>query len=412
MALTEAGHEVYLGQMENTLSSKWKLPVDCYKEIFYLTSVVGLSYIAPYFDLIHVHEADWWTGIALAITKGSQTKVVHGCNKITVGSQTSNLNGLANSIVANTLSPLAVYASEVQQIIAETQVGEHQSNYIIVRNYPLRIHIPENKDLLPKVSKEDDSISLVYVGSLSEDRLSSRYLIDEFKDLLRVGYNVYCYSENLSPKYDQISRGYRNFYFMGHCKYANLIRELSQYNIGLIPFQKNAMNVSVVDGELSSQLFEYVSAGVPVACRAGLASHAKFITDYNLGFLYSTPEEFIPKAHIDNRKKYVFNRFKWTMEDEVKETLVPNYLAISPNYEYTKIGLKEMLTFKEYAIELEVFEGQGLEVGLYGRGHDMDLFFESYMAQERMIANETEKEEVESEVGGEGIAKRGDEENC
>jgi len=398
MVLNEIGHEVYLGQMTNALESHWTLPTDCYKEKFTLSSVVGLSMIAPYFDIIHVHnEPDWWTSFALAVTKDTKIPVIHDCHDWVPGRQHVEIESLATSIVANTLSDLAIYVSEVQQEIVATSVGEFQSKHIIIHNYPLRSCIPEEP--MPKLRKEGGKINLVYAGGMSDHPQSHRYFLQEFTALLKAGYEIYAYAPSVPDGYHNLDRSFRNFHVKGHCAYPNLMKEISQYDIGLLPFQKNMHNADHLDSGLPNKLFEYISAGLPVACKAGLQNQEEFIAKNQVGFMYHSVDDFRFAAMAALGIKP--DRFKWVFDDEVTEILLPHYMTLSANNTYAKIDLTEPMKFKDYAVECEIFEGYDLEVGLYGCGHEKDLAFESYMASERKIVNEEAQDENAEEVGTE-----------
>lgn len=398
MILSQQGHQVYLGQMVDSLKRHYTLPTDCYTEIFNLTSVVGLSMIVPYFNILHIHnEPDWWPSFALSVTKGTGIPVIYDCHDWIPGRQNVEIEYLANSFVANTLSDLTIYVSEIQREIVKRHVGENIAENILIHNYPLKSCIP--KETLPKIRKGSDPITLVYAGGVSDKQGSHRYFVEEFKNFLRAGFELYCYAPQVpAPSvYAALDRGYRNFHWMGHCKYTEMIKEISQYDIGLLPFQKLAHNAEHLDSGLPNKLFEYISAGLPVACKAGLENQEKFIVKNQVGIMYSDIDDF--KTKIFKAVGLPVERFKWIMDDEVIEILIPYYKRLGKHRDYIKAEPKQLMTYKDYAMDCEIFEGHGMEIGLYGKGHEKDLAFESYMAEERKLVNEEFKEEEVVEIG-------------
>jgi len=375
--LNDLGHEVYLGMLYNTLEQYYTLPLDCYKEVFYATSVAGISFTLPYFDIVHCHnESDMLTMMAIAYAKGTGVKVIHDCHDWVAGRQQISQEYLVNSIGANILSDLVIYVSEVQRDYIRSKVGESQSENIVIYNAPLEKYIP--KEL--KKKKEGDKLKIVYAGGVSEDPNSHRFFIPEFRELLRAGHEVYVYAPAISDEYKKLE-GFSNYKNMGHCNYENLITELSQYDIGILPFSKNQINQVHLDMGLPNKLFEYISAGLPVACKKGFEQQEKFINENQVGFLYDGMEEFNKK--VKNKDNYKLDRYKWTFDKEVKEKLLPYYDKLSAKNKYKKVEPKGKLELKEVKVSLEIYEdAKKRQIGFFGRGHDKDLIFESYMLEQ------------------------------
>ena len=382
-ALKIMGWDVYLGQMSNQFEGYYTIPTDAYKEIFYLTSVAGLLNIADYFDIIHCHnEPDWWTAFALCVTNKKKVPVVYDCHDFVPGRQRVLPEYLATSFVANCLSDLAVYVSDNQMTHVNNMMGELQTDSIVIENYPSANCIP--KEL--KEKKKSDKIKLVYAGGISGERGNHRFFIDEFRSMMQCGFEVYCYAPNYNKLYDKLNC-FDDWHFMGHCAYDKLIKELSQYDIGLLPFTKTPENEEHLNMGLSNKLFEYLCAGLPVACKAGLEQYDKFITENKCGIMYNNVGHLREEVEL-NLPDIDIDVFQWTMEKQVKDILIPKYEALMVGNKYEKIEVENILTYKDMVVELEAYTGDGFETGFFGRGRDKDLYFESWFAEELVKAKE------------------------
>jgi glycosyltransferase involved in cell wall biosynthesis len=381
--LKRMGHEVYLAQMVDALRAHWTLPVNCYREIFMLSSNVALNRIIPYFDIVHCHnEPDWWTCMALSAAKDTGVPVIHDCHDWIPGRQQVSIDGMACAVVANSLSQGVVYVSEIQKTIVADRLGDKMAPAAIVHNYPVADFIPGDSQLKPKVGGKYRN--LVYSGTLSKEKTSHRFFLEEFKALVHAGYAIYVYAPSIPKEYQDMARAFPGRMILkGHVPYTNLIEELSQYDIGLLPFQKTPENIQHLDSGLPNKLFEYLAAGLPVACKAGLIQQERFIQENWCGFMYSSPFDFgkNEKAFMDT--KPAIDRFKFTFEHDVQACLLPMYYEFKAKREPRKfIGNAEaILKFKRSNIEIEFYEdGKGYSTGLYGMGHDCDLRLENYLA--------------------------------
>jgi len=375
------GHEVYLGYIHNTLENFYTLSLDCYKETFSITSIAGLANILPYFDVIHVHnEPDSITAIIKSFLKNKNVKLIHDCHDWVAGRQEVSFEYLATSICANTMADLVIYVSEYQRDFVKTKVGDYQAENILIKNYPLKEFIPE------KISYEKhDKLRFVYAGGMSGDKNSHRYFIEEFKNILKLGHEIYVYAPVTDKIYYDFARGYGSFHCMGHCSYDRLIGELSKYDAGIIAFNRNSSNYTHLDMGLPNKLFEYISAGLPIIYKGGLKQMDEFIAKENVGIIYDDMDDLKNKLSLLNgiRENTARIRFKWLFDNEIIDKLIPYYNKFSMNNVYKKIEPIVKLKQKEMMLSLEVFESEnGKEIGLFGKGHDKDLIFESFMIGE------------------------------
>jgi len=400
--LHDAGHEVYLGQMVNAIDSHWGLPLECYKEVFFLSSFVGLNGIINYFDIVHCHnEPDWWTVFAIAAARGTgpnRVKVVHDCHDWIPGRSEVGIDVLASAIAANTLADICVYVSDVQRDLVARNTGSLQSPALVIPNYPLASAIPDDNQLLPKLSARDGKKHLVYSGTIMDRPGSHRCFVDEFSDIMKAGFNVHIYAPRVPDGYVKLQRGFReSMHIHGNQPYPHLIHELTQYDAGLVPFRKGGPADQHLDTGLPNKAFEYLAAGIPIACRSGLKQMNEFMLSQAspVGFQYSTVDDIkrgmaATYAGID-RHAFVF-------DDVVKKVLLPVYEQQGRHLQYTMVKSGQLMTPTKEMIDMQCFEGHGFECALYGRNHAKDLVFESYLAEERAMAAESAVAESKGNV--------------
>ncbi len=382
--LNDLGHEVYLAYNTNAIENYYNLPMNCFKEAFALNSYPTLFYISEYFDLIHcANESDLWTGFALVATHNKKTPVIHDCHDLLSSRNQLVPEQVLEEQMANVMTDHVIYCSERQRDMIHEFTGKQIANNTIIYNMPLEKYIP--KITLPKIPKiikrQKNKLNIVYAGGLSEQEMHHRNLYEHFLEILKQNHNLYVYAPIIPKKYEGL-RGMTGWHPVGHVPYTEMIRELTRYDVGLIPFRAHMTNKAHLDMGMSNKLFEYLAAGLPILCRKGLYEHEKFVKENNVGIIYDSVQDM----HIDPAL-YNIDRFKYTMDKEVKEKLIPIYEQLAAQNEYKKITVKNPLKKLDFRTSLEIYAEKEDEekdiVPLYGMNHDgqKSVEFESWLKE-------------------------------
>jgi len=425
--LQKNGWEVYLGQMQSTLTEYFKLDYSPFKEVFEMSSRGGFHHIKEYFDIVHSHnEPDTLSAMAALSMKNSSTGLVHDCHDFVSAKAGVRLHEHDRivELMANTFVDLAVYCSEHQYQHVQGLIRENMPKSVILFNAPLEEYIPKT---LPDKKVNKNKPKIVYAGTIREVKESHRYFIDEFMKILKMGYELYVYAPHVPKEYDKMFRGFRNAHNMGHCNYPDLIKELSQYDFGIMPFQITRENYPHLRHGLPNKLFEYFSAGLPVISKAGMDASNVIIEGEKLGYVYNDIDEI--RTEIPKLWDIEVPRFKWTADKEVENKLLPAYEDIRAYRKYNQADPKREVNIREVKGNVCVIDGwkdgekftykdeSGEEKEnishVYGKtNHDKDLIIESFMREieaEGALPDyvvETSKDEKEIKKRAEMIQKR------
>lgn len=398
--LQKHGYEIYLGQDMDTLGNIFRLPKTPFKEVFTMTSLSAFNFMLDYFDIIHCHnEPDMWSAFSCILTKNSQTAVIHDCHDFVSARDSQNISHdyLIVEKVANCFSDYAFYVSKYQEKFAHIQMAGNNAPSAVVYNAPLEEFIPKDGDLLPKLKhgKKDKKIKLVYAGGVNANPGTHRHLYPQFEEMLRAGFELYVYCPFLPKEYSKL-RGYAGFHDMGHCDYDKLMVEISQYDIGLIPFHPNRNNAVHLASGMPNKLFEYLSAGLPIAVNHPLEESAEFTLDEKVGFTYLNAENLMATVKNAGLKNFKIDRFKYTFDKEIEEKVIPvyeermarrRYRIIKPQKMLKQSGLRnDNMLFGEYEDGSKVmYDEKEYPAVIYGKkNHKHDILFESFMKEEEM----------------------------
>jgi len=400
-ALKKFGYEIYLGEAADMLGGYFKLSTDIFEERFNLSSLAAFGMIRDYFDIIHCHnEPDTLTGLILTATKNSPISVIHDCHDF-VSSKARNAMSDSDMIVermVNVYADRAIYVSKRQKRHVAGLMRENHVPSIILYNAPLEEHIPKE---LPEKKPNKKKPKIVYAGTVREVQDSHRFFIPQFVEIMKAGFELYCYAPDMPPLYDQQLRGFREWNNMGHCPQEKLIGELAKYDMGILPFVASRENYVHLSMGMPNKLFEYISAGLPVVSRVGLEDSNDFIKENKLGIVYREIQDI--KDNLDTLFDITPPRFEWTMDKEVEEKLLPIYTELIMANTYKKIAPERKVKINEIKgnvcviktwedgkeFEYTEKDEEGKETKkkyvshLYGRkDHVNDLLFEAFVKEE------------------------------
>lgn len=175
-------------------------------------------------------------------------------------------------------------------------------NNIVFYNYALDAECPFEKG--EKFSDYDGEIHVGFTGNISvHDKY--RNFLPLFKRVADEKIHIHMHiitkeKESLSAckKAAEVNE-YLHFY--GSMPVANILKELSKCDYGFLPFPAE-IEKTYFDMILPNKLFDYLSAGLPVAS-SDIRCVKDFLADKKIGFAYATVEDLITKLR-ENIDKY------------------------------------------------------------------------------------------------------------
>ena len=310
-ALRSRGHRVSLAYTEKLLSEHYTgLSDSTYNECIKLNSYRHLWDISCDYDLIHCHnEPDTLTVAALA----GHAPVIHDTHdliSLRAGGdhQLSYFEGIANRGAHGRL-----YTTPYQMEEARKLYGVN-GNSLVFYNYCSGSDLP--KQLLPKLSEKDGQIHIVYEGGVG--RSGHRDFGDLFIKLASRGIDIHIYPAVFSTEQAHFFAQYPRIHYNRPVSPKNLIEEMSQYDVGIIPFNLKKGNKRFLDSTIANKLFEYLAAGLPVLA-SDLKSYKDYFSKYPVGMTFRDAEEI---TEILPKLQEIGTHFDWsrafsTYEDKI-----------------------------------------------------------------------------------------------
>lgn len=179
--------------------------------------------------------------------------------------------------------------------------------------------VPEK--LFPTQRRTPSRHGIVYEGGLkgkpkeTSDQFEFRSWAPVFKDVAKVGVEVWCYPSSSQEDYSEYAA--TGAMMMPSLPYAQLLKNLTAHEAGLVgsPFPAKAF-----DGALPNKMFEYIAAGIPMIVM-NAPEAAKFVKATGFGVEVKHPAE-IPDALETIKKEGMRDlvwdmRRHWTMEGQI-----------------------------------------------------------------------------------------------
>ena len=286
-ALRARGHMVSLGYTKALLSQVYKgLSDSVYNECIKLESYRQLWYISGNYDLVHCHnEPDILTCAALA----GKVPVVHDTHDLISLRANGDQNlayfeGLANRGAAG-----RVYSTPYQMNEAKKLYGIN-GNSLVYYNYASEPDLP--KTFLPKLSDEDGNVHIVYEGGIGGN--THRDYSSLFIELANKGVHIHIYPASYNQEIAQDFSSYENIHYNQSLSPKQIMEEMTQYDIGVIPFNLEKGNKRFLDSTIANKLFEYLAAGLPVAT-SPLQSYIDYFQKNSVGVTFADADEIISK---------------------------------------------------------------------------------------------------------------------
>ena len=311
-ALRSRGHQVTLAYTKARLSQVYKgMSDDVYTDNIKLADFRSIWRLAANYDLVHCHnEPDVLTVAAMA----GGTPVVHDTHdliSLRAGGDPSLtfLEGVANKGADG-----RIYTTPYQLEEAQTLYGASSPNLVFF-NYVAKSDLPPYRRA--KLSSQDDRIHMVYEGGLGAQH---RNFLDIFQGLAQRGVHVHIHP----TRYDQdLAAHLEKFPLLHYNQPASpkqIIEIMTQYDIGLIPFNIEQGNKRFLDSTIANKLFEYLAAGLPVMA-AKLNSYIKYFQKNPVGMTFDSVDDIINGLPTMKRitESVDFSQQIFTFEDEIEK---------------------------------------------------------------------------------------------
>lgn len=284
-ALRARGHRVSLAYTKADLSQMYKgLDNDTYDEVIQLRDNRHFWDLCGGYDLVHCHnEPDQLSVVAL----GGAAPVVHDTHDLISlrGGGESSLvffEGLANRSAHGRVYTTAYQEREARDLYGVTGPS------LVFNNCASAADLPRRR--LPKLSAQDGKTHIVYEGGMGGS--SHRDFIDLFADLGQAGLVVHMYPRSYDPELAQRLGANPNLRYHQPLSPRQIMEEMTQYDLGIIPFNLDKGVRRFLDSTLANKLFEYLAAGLPVVA-SDLQSYRDYFAQHPVGFTFSSASDII-----------------------------------------------------------------------------------------------------------------------
>lgn len=217
------------------------------------------------YDLFYCHELDplLYSWILKKITK---TPIIWDCHEYLVPMKRElqgNLSALLTKIAINFAAPKTDHI-----ITVDNTLGKQLRRFgpvTVIPNYPTISDFP-----LPDIKKNNEIPTIIYVGSLTEER-GLKKMIKAYKIVkTKAKANLTIVGGFYDPKLEKWAMNYDSKYnlnidWKGWINYTDLAPEFSNADIGLCLLQDSERYMKAI----ATKIFEYLIMGLPVVCSKG-----------------------------------------------------------------------------------------------------------------------------------------------
>ena len=323
-ALNERGLEIHLVHRDKTPNQAYGFGDDAYKTVVCLPKEnhrdidIIYSVIKRYrIDLVHYHNQPDRLSAEL-IESNLRIPVIYDQHDFLSFKHHLSRKEKRFEKICNEQSDGAIYVTESYK----NEVARYYSlieNSICFLNYYLKADSLANEDTLPKQSRRDGIVHLVYVGRISDHKKDHRYIIESLKRLGNENCIVHVYPSK-NKKYHKYNK-LKHVVMHRSLPYRQLIREISQYDFGLTIFNEGVVRkLPHIRYGLGNKTFDYLCAGLPVLTQGCLDEVKKIVVQNEFGFIIEEGNGF-QRLSKDRYEALVKNirekRERFTMESQI-----------------------------------------------------------------------------------------------
>lgn len=164
--------------------------------------------------------------------------------------------------LANKKSDGNIFVTESVKNIAIDAFRLQNKEMIVYNNYPLKEQLPVK--FYKKLSESDGEIHCVYEGGLNNSDGHHRNIGDLFLKLAENRIHVHFYAPFKSDYYQKLENKSKYIHCEGTKSPAELLTELTQYDIGLAILNVTSRNKQFLDTTFPNKVWEYLAAGLPI----------------------------------------------------------------------------------------------------------------------------------------------------
>jgi tetratricopeptide (TPR) repeat protein len=351
-ALRARGHRVSLAYNKARLSQMYKgLSDDVYDENIQIANFRQLWDISKNYDIVHCHnEPDILTVAALA----GDAPVVHDTHDLISLRANGDPNLSYFEGVANRGAAGRVYTTPYQMEEAQKLYGVNGPS-VVFHNYVSQCDLP--KRTLSKLSARDGKIHIAYEGGIGGN--GHRDFFTLFVELARLGNHIHIYPTFYDKEIARYFSEFPNIHYNNPLSPKQIIEAMSQFDLGIIPFNLEKGNKRFLDSTIANKLFEYLAAGLPVLA-SPLRSYIDYFSKNPVGITFQDVKDIIES--IPRLKQLAettdFSKLIFTYEGEI-ERLEEFYRAVLNNVSRkVQGGVDEATRARQY------WQGRGV-IGYY-----------------------------------------------
>ncbi len=341
VALKKRGHEVTLLYTDRKLSEVYpNLDDNTYKESIKISNLNQIWQISKNYDLIHSHnEPDTFTVAALA----SSIPVIHDTHDLISLRDTHDPNVSYFEGIANRGGQGRIYSTPYQWEEAK-KMYDIEDEPLIFYNFISEEQSPKIK--LPKLSKMDGKIHVVYEGGIWGTEGRHRDFTSIFVNLAKQDFIIHIYPVRYDIGLEKLFSQIPNINYYKPQSPENIIELMTQYDIGIIPWNLEKGNIKFLSSTIANKLFEYLAAGLPVVT-ADITSYQDFFAQYKLGDVYKDMDDLFKKIpQIVRECKIIdFSTFNFSYEQNIQQLEDYYYKIIE------KEGLKKKSKIRKIDID-------------------------------------------------------------
>ena len=227
-----------------------------------------------------------WTEVAIELRRDLTSPIVYDCHDLLEGFRNMGEELVSAERALLETSDLVAFSAEWLEREHAGELPSICAKSLLVRNAV----DPDEFHLISKSAASQGPPVIGYMGALNFwfDVNALKLAAQSHPE-----WSFVLIGRQESPRIDEL-RSYANVQLVGEVPHAELPRRLSEFDIGIIPFERHALTMATNP----VKLYEYFACGLPV-----VSSTLPEVERYrDLLYLASTPEEFVHQLELAVRE--------------------------------------------------------------------------------------------------------------